>query len=221
MTPSLSTRLQLGVKRGADVLVSALLLAALAPALALIAAWVKATSPGEAIFKQKRVGKGGRVFTIYKFRTMVKDAPSSPLGTYCYQDDPRITSAGKVLRKTSLDELPQLLNVLKGDMSFVGPRPDLPHHVERYSERQRRRLDMRPGITGWAQVNGRNQIPWNERIEMDLEYVEGWSLLRDAGIAFRTVAVVLTGKGAEAPKALKGRAWDKDKDKETEDRPSS
>ena len=219
MTPSPSTRLQLGVKRGADVLVSALLLAGLAPALMIIAAWVKATSLGEAIFRQKRVGKDGRVFTIYKFRTMVRDAPSSPLGTYCYSDDSRVTSAGKVLRKTSLDELPQLFNVLKGDMSLVGPRPDLPHHVERYSQRQRQRLAMRPGITGWAQVNGRNQIPWNDRIEMDLDYIEGWSLLRDAGIAFRTVAVVLTGKGAAAPKALKGRAWDKAK--EIEDRRSS
>jgi exopolysaccharide biosynthesis polyprenyl glycosylphosphotransferase len=210
MTASPWTRIQFGVKRGADVMVSALLLVSLAPVMAVIAAWVKATSPGEAIFKQKRVGKDGRVFTIYKFRTMVKDAPSSPLGTYCYKDDPRITSAGRLLRKTSLDELPQLFNVLKGEMSFVGPRPDLPHHVDRYSERQRRRLAMRPGITGWAQVSGRNQIPWNERIEMDLAYVENWSLLRDAGIALRTVAVVLTGKGADAPKALEGRAWKKD-----------
>ena len=157
---------------------------------------------------------------MIKLRTMREDtelyAEAPKDGT-----DPRITATGRWLRSTSLDELPQLVNVLLGDMSFVGPRPDLPHHVDRYSERQRRRLEMRPGITGWAQVNGRNEIPWSERIEMDLEYVDGWSLARDARIAVRTVAVVLTGRGAEAPKALKGRTWDKEKPAGTGDRPSS
>ncbi len=167
-----------------------------------IGALVKATSPGEAVFRQRRAGRGARPFTIYKFRTMVRDAPVSPLGTYCYRDDPRITAVGKALRATSLDELPQLVNVLKGDMSFVGPRPDLPHHVARYTPAQRRRLEMRPGITGWAQVNGRNSIPWAERIALDVEYVDGWSLRRDLEVVLRTIAVVLSGRGAALPKRL-------------------
>lgn len=174
----------------------------LSPLLLAIGIAVRATSPGEAIFRQRRIGKGGRPFTIYKFRTMVRDAPRSSLGTTCYEDDPRITRLGKVLRASSLDELPQLANVLRGDMSFVGPRPDLPHHVERYREDQRRRLRMRPGITGWAQVNGRNGISWEERIALDLEYVEGWSLRRDLGVLLRTVRVVATRKGVTLPKKL-------------------
>jgi lipopolysaccharide/colanic/teichoic acid biosynthesis glycosyltransferase len=198
---------ELLAKRAIDVVGSALLLAALLPLLLAIGALVKATSPGEAVFRQRRVGKGGRPFTIYKFRTMVRDAPTSALGTYCYRDDPRVTRAGKILRATSLDELPQLVNILRGDMSFVGPRPDLPHHVERYTAAQRRRLEMRPGITGWAQVNGRNSIPWEQRIALDLEYVDGWSLRRDVEVLTRTIAVVLTGRGAALPKGLKEERW--------------
>lgn len=196
------SRAALWTKRAIDVLGSAALLVLLSPLLLAIGIAVRATSPGEAIFRQRRIGKGGRPFTIYKFRTMVRDAPRSSLGTTCYEDDPRITRLGKVLRASSLDELPQLANVLRGDMSFVGPRPDLPHHVERYREDQRRRLRMRPGITGWAQVNGRNGISWEERIALDLEYVEGWSLRRDLGVLLRTVRVVATRKGVTLPKKL-------------------
>ena len=202
-------RAQLAVKRAIDVAGAAALLVALLPLLLALAALVKATSPGEAVFRQRRVGRGGRPFTIYKFRTMVKDAPASPLGSYCYRDDPRITRLGRVLRRTSLDELPQLVNVLAGDMSFVGPRPDLPHHVERYTPRQRRRLELRPGVTGWAQVNGRNGISWAERIELDLEYVDGWSLWRDARVLARTVAVVLRREGTELPRAVGEGPWDR------------
>jgi lipopolysaccharide/colanic/teichoic acid biosynthesis glycosyltransferase len=201
-----AVRAGLLVKRAADVAFSAALLVVLSPVLVLVGAAVKATSPGEAVFRQRRMGRGGRPFTIYKFRTMVKDAPRSPLGTYCYADDPRVTPLGRLLRATSLDELPQLVNVLKGDMSFVGPRPDLPHHVERYTAAQRRRLEMRPGITGWAQVNGRNGIPWGERIALDVEYVDRWSLRLDAAIVARTVAVVATRRGSASPKRMRDRA---------------
>jgi lipopolysaccharide/colanic/teichoic acid biosynthesis glycosyltransferase len=197
---------QLAGKRALDVAGSAILLCTLSPLMLLIAAGVKADSRGGAIFRQRRVGQGGRTFTIYKFRTMVEGADRSALGSYCYRDDPRITRAGRLLRRTSLDELPQLVNVLKGDMSFVGPRPDLPHHVERYDARQRERLAMRPGITGWAQVNGRNGIPWAARIDLDLEYVEGWSLWRDLRVAARTVRVVLAREGTELPRSLGGRS---------------
>jgi lipopolysaccharide/colanic/teichoic acid biosynthesis glycosyltransferase len=205
--PSLALRVQLALKRALDVAGAAGMLAAFAPLLLVIAAAVKADSEGGVVFRQQRVGRGRRLFTIYKFRTMVRDAEGSPLGSYCYRDDPRITRVGKLLRRTSLDELPQLVNVLLGDMSFVGPRPDLPHHVDRYGERQRGRLAMRPGITGWAQVNGRNGIPWEARIELDLQYVEGWSLWRDAVVAARTVAVVLAREGTELPRSVGEAPW--------------
>jgi len=195
---------QLLLKRAADVAVAAILLVALLPVMVVIALAVKATSPGEIIFRQERAGRGGRPFTILKFRTMVKDAPRSSLGTYCYQDDPRVTRVGKLLRKSSLDELPQLVNILRGDMSLVGPRPDLPHHVARYTAFQRERLRMRPGVTGWAQVNGRNSISWDDRIRLDVEYVRRWSPRRDLEVILKTIAVVLTGKGAELPRKLGG-----------------
>jgi lipopolysaccharide/colanic/teichoic acid biosynthesis glycosyltransferase len=202
----MSSTWQRAVKRIVDAAGAAVLLVVLSPLLLAIGLAVKASSPGEVIFHQRRVGRGGRVFTIYKFRTMVRDAPRSPLGTYCYADDPRVTPLGRLLRATSLDELPQLVNVLAGDMSFVGPRPDLPQHVERYSAAQRRRLDVRPGITGWAQVNGRNGIPWEERIALDLDYLDRWSLALDARVVARTIAVVATRRGAALPRRLDARA---------------
>jgi lipopolysaccharide/colanic/teichoic acid biosynthesis glycosyltransferase len=199
---------QLAAKRAVDVAGASVLLVALAPVMAVIAVAVRATSPGEALFRQARIGKDGRPFTILKFRTMVKDAPRSSLGTYCYADDPRITRVGRLLRATSLDELPQLVNVLRGDMSFVGPRPDLPHHVERYTPEQRRRLAMRPGITGWAQVNGRNSIPWERRIELDNEYVSRWWLGLDAIVVARTVVVLLSRRGVQLPAKVGEGKWD-------------
>lgn len=194
--------MQLFVKRAIDVLLAAALLPALSPLMGAIALFVRATSPGGVLFRQARVGKDGRCFTIYKFRTMINRAP--PPG-----NDPYPTRLGRLLRKSSLDELPQLYNVLKGDMSFVGPRPDLPHHVERYSPFQRQRLRMRPGITGWAQVNGRNKIPWEERIKLDIDYVQSWSLLRDLEIVFSTFRVVLAGRGADGSGKRKDGSWEK------------
>ncbi len=201
-----SLRLQLALKRALDLALSSLLLVVLSPVFLLVAVAVRATSSGEAIFRQRRAGRGGAPFTILKFRTMVKDAPRSPLGTYCYADDPRITPLGRFLRRTSLDELPQLWNVLRGDMSFVGPRPDLPHHVDRYTPAQRGRLHVRPGMTGWAQVNGRNGLSWDQRIALDLEYLDGWSLGRDLRIAWRTLGVVLSRRGTSLPGTLGGDA---------------
>jgi lipopolysaccharide/colanic/teichoic acid biosynthesis glycosyltransferase len=200
--PTLSLRMQLAAKRALEVALAAALLVLLSPLLVLVAMAVRATSPGEVVFRQRRAGRDGAPFTILKFRTMVKDAPRSSLGSYCYADDPRITPVGRWLRRTSLDELPQLWNVLRGDMSFVGPRPDLPHHVERYTPAQRGRLRARPGMTGWAQVNGRNGLTWDQRIALDLEYLDGWSLARDLRIAWLTVGVVLSRRGTSLPAAL-------------------
>jgi len=175
-----------------------------------VALAVRLGSPGEVLFRQRRIGKDGVPFTIWKFRTMFQEAPRSPLGSYCYADDPRITAVGRFLRRTSLDELPQLWNVLRGDMSFVGPRPDLPHHVERYSAAQRARLRVRPGITGWAQVNGRNTLSWEERIVLDLEYLDGWALSRDLRVLLRTAGVVLSRRGVSLPGRLtKEPQWER------------
>ncbi len=152
----------------------------------VIAVAIKLDSPGPVFFRQERVGKDGRVFKIFKFRTMVVNAEKMGAGVFVEKEDPRITRVGKWLRNTSLDELPQLINVLRGEMSLVGPRPTLPYQVERYDERQRRRLLMSPGITGWAQVNGRNSLTWPEKVELDIWYVEHWSLWLDLKILWKT-----------------------------------
>jgi lipopolysaccharide/colanic/teichoic acid biosynthesis glycosyltransferase len=190
-----------------DVLLASLLLILLLPVMVVLAIAVILTSPGEVIFRQDRVGKGGRPFVICKFRTMTQDAPRSALGSYAYRDDPRITRVGRLLRRTSLDELPQLLNILKGDMSIVGPRPDLPHHVEKYTDFQRRRLQARPGVTGWAQVSGRNDLSWEERIKLDVEYIERWSLLLDLTVILKTFGVVLSGRGSVLPRRVEDGPW--------------
>ncbi|WP_334142958.1 sugar transferase [Rhabdothermincola sp.] len=178
-------------KRALDLLIVCVIgLPALVVGL-LCALAVKVTSRGPVLFLQERVGMGGRPFTVFKFRTMV--AGDNPI----FPDASRITTAGKWLRRFSLDELPQLLNVWRGEMSIVGPRPTLAYQVERYTDRQRHRLDVRPGLTGLAQVNGRNALPWEERIELDLEYVRTQSLLLDLRIIGRTLWVMLSGEGAE------------------------
>ena len=210
MKSDVSLGVQRAVKRALDVALAAILLIPLLPIMMAIGAAVRATSPGEVIFRQERAGKDGRAFTIYKFRTITNDPVATSGTTLVHEDDPRITRVGRLLRRTSLDELPQIFNVLRGDMSFVGPRPDLPHHVERYSSDQRRRLAVRPGITGWAQVAGRNDLPWEDRIKLDIEYLDDWSLKRDFEVIVRTFAVVVSGKGAAIPKTTREMPCDID-----------
>jgi len=186
---------QLAVKNVCDRVLSILLLGLLAPVLLGIALAVILESGWPAMFIQPRVGRDGRSFKVYKFRTMVQGASDKGLMTTVAENDDRITRVGTFLRKWSLDELPQLVNVLKGDMSLVGPRPTLKYQVSQYTPRQRRRLEVKPGITGWAQVNGRNALPWARRIELDIWYVDNFTLWLDAKILFRTVGVFLRREG--------------------------
>ena len=182
------------IKRFLDILVSAVALVVLSPLLLLLALLVRLTSEGPAIFKQKRIGKDGKVFEIYKFRSMCVGAEGKGSGVYSGKGDARVTKIGKILRATSLDELPQFVNILKGEMSFIGPRPPLTYHPWDYSEytkEQLRMFEVRPGITGWAQVNGRKDVEWNRRIELNVWYVDHMSLWLDIKIMFMTVFKVL------------------------------
>ncbi len=181
----------------ADRLLAALLLFLLLPVLLGIALWILVDSGRPALMRQRRAGKNGKPFGMFKFRTMVRNAVAigrdelqleDPFGVL--KDDPRITGAGRTLRRTGLDELPQLLNVLAGQMSLVGPRPDLVEQAAHYTDSDRRRLGVLPGITGWSQVQGREEIPWPERIALDIWYIEHWSLLLDLRILWLTVAQV-------------------------------
>lgn len=180
-----------GLKRAVDLAVSVPLLVLLSPVMAGIALWVRRDSPGPALFRQERIGHAGRPFTLLKFRSMVVGAQQMGAGLRVTSGDDRITRSGRILRRLSLDELPQLVNIARGDMSLVGPRPTVASQVERYTPEQRRRLLARPGVTGLAQVRGRNSIPWSRRIEYDIEYVDTWSIRRDLAILARTVLVVL------------------------------
>jgi lipopolysaccharide/colanic/teichoic acid biosynthesis glycosyltransferase len=182
-------------KRVLDVALAALLLLLAAPVLALAAAAIKLSSRGPVIYRQRRIGKGGVEFDLLKLRTMVAGAEQMGAGLAVDEGDPRITRAGALLRRWSLDELPNLVNVLKGDMSIVGPRPTVQSQVLQYTPRQRGRLAVAPGITGWAQVSGRAALPWHERIELDLWYIEHWSLRLDLRILARTARMLLSGKG--------------------------
>jgi exopolysaccharide biosynthesis polyprenyl glycosylphosphotransferase len=194
------------IKDIVDVTLAGVLLALLAPILALLAVLVRAGSPGPALFRQVRVGKDGRQFQIVKFRTMVIDAEQrlsdiraggDATGVlFKMKDDPRISRIGRFLRRYSLDELPQLVNVLRGHMSLVGPRPPLPSEVDAYPSDMRRRLAVKPGLTGLWQVSGRADLPWEEAVRLDLRYVENWSLSLDLVILMRTVSAVLRGAGA-------------------------
>ncbi len=166
-----------------------------APLVAVLAIAVRLETPGSPIYRQVRVGLEGRTFEIYKLRTMVSGAEFTGAGLAIAEGDARITRVGEFLRRTSLDELPNLWNVLRGEMSVVGPRPTVSSQVQRYTPRQRGRLAVRPGLTGWAQVNGRASLPWPERIELDLWYVEHRSLALDLRILARTVSMVLRGGG--------------------------
>ena len=188
------------LKRAVDVFLSLMILTIGAPVLLLIAAVVKLDSPGPAIFNQARLGMGGKVFWMHKFRTMEVDSEHTGSGVYSDRNDVRVTRIGRLLRATSLDELPQAWNVLKGDMSFIGPRPPLTYHpwpLEEYTPEQLRMFEVRPGLTGWAQVNGRRSVQWVNRIEMNVWYVDNMSFLLDAKIFFMTIGKVLTARDNE------------------------
>ncbi|MDQ3822566.1 MAG: sugar transferase [Actinomycetota bacterium] len=176
-----------------DVVGAAVALVVASPALAAAAVAIKLEDRGPVLYRQRRVGQGGREFELLKLRTMVVGAETQGAGWAVNAGDPRITRVGRVLRRLSLDELPQLWNVVRGEMSLVGPRPTLAYQVERYTPRQRRRLEVKPGITGWAQVHGRAALPWDERIELDVWYVENRSPWLDLKILARTPAALFSG----------------------------
>lgn len=178
-------------KRGLDLLLGSLLLLLSGPFLAAVALAIRLDTPGPALFRQDRLGLGGRIFSIFKFRTMLEGSTHLGTGLETHQGDFRITRVGRILRHLRIDELPQLLNVLRGDMSLVGPRPLLPDFLDYYSERDRRRLEAPPGMTGWQQVNGAARNTWTERVDLDLWYVDNRSFCLDLWVLLRTVAVVL------------------------------
>ena len=178
-----------------DVAVAGAALAVTSPLLALAVVAIRLESKGHPIYRQRRIGKDGHPFDVLKLRTMVAGAESMGSGLAVNEGDPRITRVGALLRRFSIDELPNLVNVLKGDMAIIGPRPTVPVQVDQYTDRQRGRLAVKPGITGWAQVNGRTSLPWDERIELDLWYIEHRSWRLDVKILLRTAAIVFGGEG--------------------------
>ena len=194
------------LKRGLDLLLATMALLVLFPIMAITALAIKLESPGPIIFRQTRVGKWGKTFTCYKFRSMCMDAEArkpaliqqnevdGPI--FKMQTDPRVTRVGRIIRKLSIDELPQLFNVFKGDMSLVGPRPPVPHEVNQYKFDHLRRLDAMPGLTGLQQVSGRSDLPFDRWVELDLQYISQQSLRKDLEILLKTIPAVLLGKGA-------------------------
>lgn len=183
-----------GIKRFLDIFISVSGLLILWPVMLAVAIAIMIESGDEVIFKQERIGKDGKVFKLYKFRSMIKNAEHTGTGVYSYKGDSRVTKVGKFIRKTSLDELPQFVNVIKGDMSLIGPRPVLTYHpmtYDKYTPEQLKRFSVRPGITGWAQVNGRKTTLWPDRIRYDIEYVENLSFSFDMKVFFKTISVVL------------------------------
>jgi len=176
-------------------LLAAIALVVTGPILLAAMIAVRLESPGSPIYRQRRVGKDGRPFDMYKLRTMVADAEFMGDGLAVNRGDPRITRVGAFLRRFSIDELPNLVNVVRGEMAIVGPRPTIQAQVDQYTERQRRRLEVKPGLTGWAQINGRASLPWSERIELDVWYVENRSALLDVKIVLRTIRLLARGDG--------------------------
>jgi lipopolysaccharide/colanic/teichoic acid biosynthesis glycosyltransferase len=206
------------LKRFFDIVLSLLVLVILAPVFLITAIAIKIDSKGPILFKQERLGKGGRVFRIYKFRSMCVNAEHTGSGVYSGKGDARVTRVGRIIRATSIDELPQAVNILKGDMSFIGPRPPLTYHpwpIEEYTDEQRKMFNVRPGITGWAQINGRKAVEWHDRIKLSVWYVEHLTMWLDIKIFFltffkvftnadnentgATVAAPASAEGAEAP----------------------
>lgn len=193
-------KLQLKIKRLFDILFSIILTIIISPLLILISIIIKLDSKGSVFFKQERAGLNGVPFEIYKFRTMCNNAENKGTGYYTSENDTRITKVGSFLRSWSLDELPQLINIIKGEMSVIGPRPTLMYQIEKYDDIQKKRLNMPPGITGLAQVNGRNSLSWPERIKYDVFYVHNWNLLLDIKILLKTFKVVIFREGLYAEK---------------------
>ena len=178
-----------------DILIAAIALVVLSPFLFAAAVAIKLGSRGPVIYRQRRVGRAGAPFEMWKLRTMVQGSDPVGVGTVVTREDPRVTAAGRFLRRTSLDEVPNLVNVLRGEMAIVGPRPTIPAQVIDYTPQQKRRHEVLPGITGWAQVQGRAGIPWEERIELDVWYVDHRSALLDLRILARTAWLLVTGHG--------------------------
>lgn len=190
----------IGIKRFIDTVIALLALFCLSPFLLLTAIAIKLESSGSIIFRQERLGRYGKPFWIYKFRSMYVGAEKQGTGVYSYKGDARITKVGKIIRATSIDELPQLWNIIKGDMALIGPRPALTYHpwfFDQYTDEQKHMFDVRPGVTGWAQVNGRKEVPWLERIELNCEYVRRVSFAFDVKIFFMTIFKVLTNANNE------------------------
>ncbi len=180
------------IKRIADIMLSIIGLIILSPLFLITAFAIKIDSSGPVVFKQERLGLYGKVFKMYKFRSMYVGAEQS--GVYEFKEDKRVTRVGKFIRRTSIDELPQIVNIVRGDMSFVGPRPTLIYHpwpIEGYSEVQKQRFNVRPGITGWAQINGRKGVPWDKRLALDVWYIHNISFALDVQILIRTMVKVL------------------------------
>lgn len=197
-----------GLPRPADVVIAAVGLILASPLLLAAAVAIRLSSPGPVIYRQRRIGRGGAEFEMLKLRTMREGADPVGVGTAVVADDPRVTGPGRVLRRFALDELPNLVNVLRGEMAIVGPRATLPAQVDLYTPRQRRRLALKPGVTGWAQIHGGVGISWEERIEHDVWYAENRSLALDLRILALTPVVLLRGKGRSAPDPYAGSAPD-------------
>ncbi len=207
MRPVVSDRVMNAAKRSLDVMAAGFGILVLSPVFLIVAAWIRLESPGGVIFRQKRVGRDGQPFFMLKFRSMYVDAEARKAALmaqnemaggviFKMKNDPRVTRIGRFIRRTSIDELPQLFNVLRGDMSLVGPRPPLPSEVAEYSLRDRGRLDAVPGITCIWQVSGRSEIPFPQQVEMDLEYIHGQSFTQDGRLLLKTLPALIKGRGA-------------------------
>jgi lipopolysaccharide/colanic/teichoic acid biosynthesis glycosyltransferase len=183
------------ITRALDLAVAAVALLVSAPVMLVATIAIRIESPGSPIYRQRRIGRHGEPFEMLKLRTMVSGAEHHGAGLAVNYGDPRITRVGRLLRRFSIDELPNLVNVLRGEMSVVGPRPTIQAQVDQYTPRQRRRLEVKPGITGWAQINGRASLPWHERIELDIWYVDHRTLRLDLAILFKTVRLLGSGEG--------------------------
>jgi lipopolysaccharide/colanic/teichoic acid biosynthesis glycosyltransferase len=186
---------QLALKRAFDISISIFVLILLFPVILIIGIAIKLDDGGPVFFLQDRVGKHGKIFRCCKFRTMIVGAEQKGLGLEVAKDDNRITRVGTILRRWTLDEIPQLYNVLKGEMSIVGPRPTVPSQIARYTPEQKRRLEVKPGMAGWAWIHGRNKLPWAERIKLDIWYVEHWSFWLDISILFTAFMLLVRHEG--------------------------